>query len=96
MVISNAAFVKNDNSAKFKKWCEIQNFYGRWMPERRGSIDFLWSEYPWADSYKSSVEEEEWERPSNECPCNVMVSYAAQLQEHWEGIAYEDQYLTTV
>lgn len=96
VVISNAAFVKNDNSAKFKKWCEIQNFYGRWMPERRGSIDFLWSEYPWADSYKSSVEEEEWERPSNECPCNVMVSYAAQLQEHWEGIAYEDQYLTTV
>lgn len=95
-VISNAAFVKNDNSAKFKKWCEIQNFYGRWMPERTGSIDFLWSEYPWADSYKSSVEDEEWERPSNECPCNVMVSYAAQLQEHWEGIAYEDQYLTTV
>ena len=95
-VISNSAFVKNSNVAKFKRWCKTQNFYGRWMPERTGSIDFLWSEYPWADSYKSSVEEEEWERPSNKCPCNVMVSYAAQLQEHWEGIAYEDQYLTTV
>lgn len=95
-VISNSAFVRNGNVTKFKKWCETQNFYGRWMPERTGSIDFLWNEYPWADSYKSSIEEHEWERPSNDCPCDIMLSYTAQLQEYWEGIAYEDEYLPTV
>ena len=66
------------------------------MPEKTGSTDFLRNDYPWSDSYKSSVEEDEWQRPSNKCPCDVMLSYAAQLQEHWEGIDYEDEYLTTV
>lgn len=94
-VISNSAFVKKSNATKLKRWCKTQNFYGRWMPERTGSIDFLWNEYPWADNYKSSIEEDDWERPSNDCPCDIMLSYAAQLQENWEGIANEDEYLTT-
>jgi hypothetical protein len=95
-VISNSVFVKESNVVQFREWCKTQNFYGRWMPEKTGSIDFLWSDYPWSDSYKSSVEEDEWQRPSNKCPCDVMLSYSAQLQEHWEGIDYEDEYLTTV
>lgn len=95
-VISNSVFVKNTDATQFEEWCKTQNFYGRWMPEKTGSTDFLWNEYPWADSYKSSAEEDEWQRPSNDCPCDVMLSYVAQLQEHWEGIAYEDEYLATV
>ena len=96
-VISNTAFVKASNVTKFKEWCKRQNFYGRWMPERTGSIDFLWNDYPWAGSYKSSViEVPVWERPPEDCPCDVMLSYAAQLQEHWEGIEYEERYLSTV
>ena len=95
-VILNSVFVKNTDATQFEEWCKTQNFYGRWMPEKTGSTDFLWNEYPWADSYKSSAEEDEWQRPSNDCPCDVMLSYVAQLQEHWEGIAYEDEYLATV
>lgn len=96
-VISNSAFVKASNVTIFEKWCKRQNFYGRWMPERTGSIFFLWNDYPWAGSYKSSmIEETVWERPPKDCPCDIMLSYAAQLQEHWEGIEYEERYLSTV
>lgn len=95
-VISNAAFLKKDDEEQFEKWCEKIDFYGRWMPERNGMYEFLWNDYPKADAYKNAVEVEAWERPSNGCPCDVMLSYTAQLQEHWEGIASNDEYLTTV
>ena len=96
VVITNAVFVKECDADDFSKWCQDKNFYGRWMPERSGMYEFLWNEYPWSDAYLNSREMPVWERPSNECPCDVMLAYEAQLQEHWEGIAYEDQYLSTV
>jgi len=96
VVISNAAFVKKDDANAFAEWCKDKDFYGRWMPERNGMYEFLWNDYPWADSYQNAIELPAWERPSNGCPCDVMLAYEAQLQEHWEGIAYEDEYLTTV
>lgn len=95
-VITNAAFVKNADADQFEQWSRVQNFNGRWMPERNGMYDFLWNDYPLADSYKNAVETEVWERPENGCPCDVMLSYIAQLQEHWEGINRNDHYLTTV
>ena len=95
-VITNAAFVKKADAEQFEQWSKEQNFYGRWMPERNGMYDFLWNDYPLADAYKNAVETEIWERPSNGCPCDVMLSYVAQLQEHWEGINRNDEYLTTV
>lgn len=95
-VITNAAFVKKADAEQFEQWSKEQNFYGRWMPERNGMYDFLWNDYPLADAYKNAVETEVWERPSNGCPCDVMLSYVAQLQEHWEGINRNDEYLTTV
>ena len=95
-VITNAAFVKKADAEQFEQWSKEQNFYGRWMPERNGMYDFLWNDYPLADAYKNSIETEVWERPSSGCPCDVMLSYAAQLQEHWEGINRNDEYLTTV
>ena len=96
VVITNAAFVKKSDSEAFAEWCRDKNFYGRWMPERNGMYEFLWNDYPWADAYYNAIELPAWERPSNGSPCDVMLAYEAQLQEHWEGIAYEDEYLTTV
>ncbi len=96
VVITNAVFIKRADAEGFEKWCKTKNFYGRWMPERNGMYEFLWNDYPWADAYKNALEVKSWERPSNGCPCDVMLAYEAQLQEHWEGIANEDEYLTTV
>lgn len=96
VVITNAAFVKKADANSFAAWCKDKDFYGRWMPERNGMYEFLWNDYPWAEAYQNAIELPAWERPSNGCPCDVMLAYEAQLQEHWEGIAYEDEYLTTV
>ena len=46
-LFSNAGFVKQEDAEKFADWAKNQNFYGRWMPERRGMIEFLWNDYPW-------------------------------------------------
>ena len=94
-LFSNAGFVKQEDAAAFAAWAKEQNFYGRWMPEHRGSTEFLWSDYPWADAYKSSLVEEDGYRMYN-CPCEMLLSYEAQLQENWEGIDENDEFLTTV
>lgn len=93
-LFSNAGFVKQEDAEKFADWAKNQNFYGRWMPERRGMIEFLWNDYPWADVYKSSIEHEVWSR-SHDCPCDMQLSYEAQLQEDWEGIGRENEFLST-
>ena len=93
-LFSNAGFVKQEDAEKFADWAKNQNFYGRWMPERRGMIELLWNDYPWADVYKSSIEHEVWSR-SHDCPCDMQLSYEAQLQEDWEGIGRENEFLST-
>lgn len=94
-LFSNACFVKNDDAKRYANWAKDQNFYGRWMPERQGNTEFLWGDYPWADSYRSSLEQGNVYRERN-CPCDFHLSYEAQLQEDWEGIDHEDEYLSTV
>ena len=94
-LFSNAGFVKKEYAKKFAQWAQEQNFYGRWMPERQGTIEFLWSDYPWADTYKSQVEHDDGAL-MHDCPCEMKLSYEAQLQEDWEGIAHKDEYLSTV
>ena len=91
----NSCFVKQENANIFAEWARKQNFYGRWMPERRGLTEFLWNEYPWADVYKNSIEHEVWSRP-HDCPCDLQLSYEAQLQEDWEGIGRDNEFLSTV
>lgn len=92
----NAAFVHRDDADQFSEWASKQNFYGRWMPEHRGSTEFMWSDYPWADTYRSFFESYEiWEQP-HDCPVKMMLSYVAQLQEEWSGIDADDEFLTTV
>lgn len=94
-LFSNACFIRIEDKDKFAKWAKVQNFYGRWMPERRGRTEYLWNDYPWADAYKSSFEHETWSKPED-CPCDIMLSYEAQLQEDWEGIDREDEYFSNV
>lgn len=92
----NGGFVHQEDAGKYAEWSKNQNFYGRWMPERRGMTEFLWSEYPWSDAYKTVNEGYEvWEQPQD-CPVKMMLSYEAQLQEDWEGIDNDKEYLTTV
>ncbi len=93
----NSAFVQRDNVEAFGVWAKEQNYYGRWMPERLDDIDFRWNEYPWADSYKQSLESELWERPyQNECPADVMVSYMGQLQEDLKGFNSDKDFRASV
>jgi hypothetical protein len=95
-LFSNAAFVRREDTDQFAGWASSQDFYGRWMPEHRGSTEFMWSDYPWADTYRSFYKDyETWEQPHN-CPVKMMLSYVAQLQEEWTGINDNDEYLTTV
>ena len=93
-LFSNSCFVRNEDTYKFEAWAKVQNFYGRWMPERRGMIEYLWNDYPWADEYQSTYKHEAWSQP-HDCPCEIMLSYEAQLQEDWEGIGRENEYHST-
>ena len=87
-LFSNAGFVKKDELETFKKWAKNQNFYGRWMPEcRNGSIDYLWNEYPWAPTYKRTMDDiEVFVREHNGKKFQLYLSYEAQLQEDWIGL----------
>jgi len=84
-LFTNAAFVRNGDLKAYNDWAKDQNFYGRWMPERRnGSIDHLWNEYPWADTYKRTEEyDENLDCTPSGCPVHISLSYESQLQEEW-------------
>ena len=86
-LFTNAAFVKRKDLDSYRQWAKNKDFYGRWMPERRnGSIDYLWNEYPWADTYKRTLRDAEvWEQP-DEAMFKINLSYEAQLQEEWTGL----------
>ena len=94
-LFSNAAFIKDTKLEIFGKWAARQNFYGRWMPERRnGSIDYLWNEYPWAETYKRTLRDvDDWENPGNGSTFKINLSYEAQLQEEWIGLDETEMYL---
>ncbi len=84
---TNAGFIKKEEVSAYKEWAKEQNFYGRWMPEcRNGSTDYLWNEYPWAETYIR--QRDEWEKEhSHEGPgFTLKLSYEAQLQENWFGL----------
>lgn len=87
-LFSNAAFIKYKELEIFGRWAAKQNFHGRWMPERRnGSIDYLWNEYPWADTYKRTLRDvDDWEYPGKGATFTINLSYEAQLQEEWIGL----------
>ena len=87
-LFSNVAFIKYKELEIFLRWAAMQNFYGRWMPERRnGSIDYLWNEYPWADTYKRTLRDvDDWENPGKGATFTINLSYEAQLQEEWIGL----------
>lgn len=94
-LFSNAAFIENNQLAIFKKWAKTVNFYGRWMPECiNGSINFLWNEYPWSDTYKRTVSGiEDFYKICDDGFFSLNLSYEAQLQENWIGLNEDCVYL---
>lgn len=68
------------------------------MPERRnGSTDYLWNEYPWADTFKRTIRDvDDWENPGNKANFKINLSYEAQLQEEWIGLDETEMYLKEV
>ena len=38
-LFSNAGFVRKKDARRFVDWSKDKNFYGRWMPERRGMTE---------------------------------------------------------
>ncbi len=94
-VYYNTCLVEQANEEIFSKWASEANFYGRWMPEANGSIEFLWNEYPWANSYKELNYGEEFEIDYG-CPAKVRLPYNAQLQEDYCGIPESEENASTV
>lgn len=94
-LFSNAAFIHIEDLELYWRWAATRNFYGRWMPERRnGSIDYLWNEYPWADTYKRTLRDVDgWVNPGKEANFEINLSYEAQLQEEWIGLDENEMYL---
>lgn len=90
----NSGFIRNEDCEAFGHWAVSQNFYGRWMPESRGLYEYLWNEYIWADRYKRTSCYEH-ERQPNGCPCDIILSNEGQLQENYDGLRNEDEFLST-
>lgn len=93
-VYYNPILVSQDNDDKISKWMANENFYGRWMPERNGSTDFRWNEYPWANSYITL--DDESDEDSTEDGHRFKIAYSAQLQEDTSGMSEGYDYLSTV
>lgn len=90
----NTCLVDLKNKTIFAEWAKTANFYGRWMPESTGSIDFLWNDYPWANTYTSSIYEDGY--VYEKIPCDVELTYEAELQEDFRGIQSEENIASTV
>lgn len=90
----NTCLVDLKNKSIFTEWANTANFYGRWMPESTGSIDFLWNDYPWANTYLSSIYEDGY--VDGKIPCDVELPYEAELQEDYRGIQSEANIASTV
>lgn len=88
----NSHFVKVDDIETVSEWAKYQNYYGRWLSEAPSLFQFLWNEYPWSDSYKHTIEGEEWEvlAPRKGGGVKSMRSTLIQLQEDKRGIDTED------
>ena len=90
----NTCLVDLKNKSIFAEWAKTANFYGRWMPESTGSIDFLWNDYPWSNTYTSSLYEDGY--VDEKIPCDVELTYEAELQEDFRGIQSEENIASTV
>lgn len=58
------------------------------MPEQRnGSTEYLWNEYPWADTYKRTIRNMgNYSNSYKGKTFTLLLSYETQLQEEWMGM----------
>lgn len=92
-VLYNGAFANKNNFEKLRSWASNANFYGRWMPEHSGSIDYRWNEYLWADSYLQLGDEDD--EIFDEGGGEMKLAYEAQLQEDYKGIDDDHRFMST-
>ena len=92
-VFYNGMFAEKEDYEKLRTWAVETNFYGRWMPEHQGAIDYHWNEYPWADSYIQL--DEEYDETFKEGGCDMKLAYESQLQEDYKGMKDEHHFLST-
>lgn len=92
-VYYNGFLVAKADYVKLREWAAETNFYGRWMPEHSGLIDYKWNEFPWADSYLQIKKDDN--TVFNEGGGNMRLAYSAQLQEDFMGIPEDDHCLST-
>lgn len=96
-IFYNSVLVAEKNKNDFAVWASKQSFKGRWLEECSGSIDYLWNEYPWSDSFKSKYKEEDIEISSfSNNKRKAKLAYMAQLQEEILGIGDKDAFSSTV
>lgn len=82
-------FIDSDKLSQFIEWGKKQNFYGRWMPEKRDCIEFRLKEYIWCSTYIK--QEIEWnESVGKGCPCEVITTTLTHLQEDFTGLKDDD------
>lgn len=93
-VFQNGMFLKESQYKKLLSWAKEINFYGRWMPEHSGSIEYRWNEFPWADSYLQLEEDDN--EPFVEGNCKFWLAYSSQLQEDYKGIEESQQFMASV
>lgn len=94
---TNAGFIKKEDVRAYKQWAKEQNFYGRWMPEcLNGSTDYLWNEYPWAETYIRQRDEWEKDHSYEGVDFKLQLSYESQLQENSFGFDDSNEWLPEV
>ena len=94
---TNAGFIKKEDVRAYKQWAKEQNFYGRWMPEcLNGSTDYLWNEYPWAETYIRQRDEWEKNHSYEGVDFKLQLSYESQLQENSFGFDDSNEWLPEV
>lgn len=95
-VFHNSFFFNAAESIELHKWACKQFFSRGFLSEPGDSIDFLWNEYPWSESFKSKHSIEYLKCKEHGCPTELMVTCVGELQENTEGIPPETDYISTV
>lgn len=89
----NSCLVKEENKDAFEQWVNQHNYY---VQDHSGQYEFLWNEFPWADTYQQVKEIEVDIRETQGAPCKFQWPFYSQLQEYLDGIEDDEDIKSTV